>query len=182
MTKKIGILVGSLRKDSYNKKVAEKVKTLFPDAYEVNFIDVDLPLYNEDLDADGPADVYADFRKAIDESDAFVFVTPEYNRSVPATLKNAIDVGSRPFGAGYWDKKPAGVISVSPGATGGMASNHALRQTFVFVDLQPMQQPEAYLSNIGNYIDDQGNFADATVEILQKFVDAFVEHVDRVSQ
>lgn len=182
MSKKIGLIVGSLRKDSFTKKVMENLNGLFPEGYETEFIDITgLEFYNEDIDSGNPPESYVKFREELEKYDAFVFGTPEYNRSIPAVLKNALDVGSRPYGANKWDGKPAGVVSVTPGTSGAMAANHTLRQVFVFVNLIPMQQPEAYLSNIAEYIDENGNLADATVELLQGFVDAFVKHVERLS-
>ena len=182
MNKKVGLIVGSLRKESFTRKVMENLKGLFPEGYEADFIEIgDLPFYNEDIDSGNPPQEYVTFREELDKYDAFVFGTPEYNRSMPAVLKNAIDVGSRPYGEGKWDGKPAGVISVTPGTSGAMGANHVLRQVFVFVNLIPMQQPEAYLSNITEYIDENGVLADKTKELLQGFVDAFVKHVERLS-
>lgn len=179
--KKIGLIVGSLRKGSYNRLVLEKVKELFPEGYEADFIEIgDLDYYNEDLDNENPPESYVRFRKELEEKDAFVFATPEYNRSIPGVIKNAIDVGSRPYGESKWDGKFAGVISTSISATGAMAANHALRQTFVFLNLIPMQQPEAYLSEIESYIE-EGQLSSKTVDLLKEFVDAFVKHVERLS-
>ena len=118
MTKKIGIFVGSLRKDSFNKLVAKTMADLFPADFEPVFINIgDLELYNQDLDDEGtPTEAWTTFREEVKQVDGVMFVTPEYNRSVPAVLKNALDVGSRPYGESVWDKKPGLVVSVSPGA------------------------------------------------------------------
>lgn len=180
MKKKIGILVGSLRKDSYNRLVAREVVALLPENYEPTFIEIgNLPFYNEDLDTENPPVEFVNFRKSIKEQDALLFVTPEYNRSVPAALKNAIDVGSRPVGKGVWAGKPAGVISVSQGMISGFGANHHLRQSLVCVDVYPLQQPEAYIGSIKSVLDENGKLKEAQVAFLTKFVQALVKHIDR---
>ncbi len=179
--KKIGLIVGSLRKESWNRKVAQVVKGMFPEGYDVDFIKIgDLPLYNEDFEAPGmePAS-YAPFRKQVEASDGFIFFTPEYNRSVPPAIKNAIDVASRPYGQSKWGGKPAAVASASIGTSGGMEGNMALRQNFIFTDLIPLQQPEVYLAGVANLFDEDGEMVEDTKAFLQKFVDAFVRHVER---
>lgn len=182
MTTKIGLIVGSLRKDSYNRKVAETVKELFPEGYEADYIEIgELDHYNEDLDNGNPPQSYVDFRRALDEHDGFVFFTPEYNRAIPGVLKNAVDVGSRPYGENKWTKKPVAVASATMGSTGAMAANHMLRQTFVFTDMLPMQQPEVYLSDMANSIGEDGKVVERTREFLQAFVDAYVEHVKLIT-
>ena len=118
--------------------------------------------------------------KALQGADGFLFVTPEYNRSVPGVLKNAIDVGSRPYGKSSWGKaKPAAVVSVSPGAIGGFGANQHLRQSFVFLDVLCMQQPEAYLGGAGSFFDEQGKLNEKTRPFLQSIIDAFAVHVAR---
>lgn len=181
MSKKIGLIVGSLRKGSWNRKVAEVVQGLFPEGYEAEFIEIgDLPFFNEDFERENrEPESYGTFRKQLDEADAFMFFTPEYNRSVPAVLKNAIDVGSRPYGKNQWDGKPAAVLSASIGGFGAMEANFALRQNFIFVNLMVMQQPEVYLSNVANLFDKDGNMVEDTKNFLQQVVDAFIEHVNR---
>lgn len=142
----IAVLVGSLRKESINRKVALALAELAPANLTLNIVEIgDLPLYNEDIDGASPPAAYSTFRQQVRSSDAVLFVTPEYNRSVPAPLKNAIDVGSRPYGQSAWSGKPGAIISVSPGAIGGFGANHHLRQSLVFLDVPCMQQPEAYL-------------------------------------
>lgn len=179
--KKIGLIVGSLRKESWNRKVAQVVKGMFPEGYDVDFIEIgDLPLYNEDFDGTGKEpDSYASFRKQVEESDGFIFFTPEYNRSVPPAIKNAIDVASRPYGHNKWGGKPAAVASASIGASGGMEGNLALRQNFIFTDLIPLQQPEVYLAGVASLFDEKGEMVEDTKGFLQNFVDAFVRHVER---
>ena len=143
----IAIIVGSLRAGSLNRKVGKAIEKLAPPSLRFAEIGIgDLPLYNQDLDGDPPAQWTA-FRDAIRPADGLLFVTPEYNRSIPGVLKNAIDIGSRPYGKSVWTK-PAAVISASPGTYGGFGANHALRQSCVFLDVPVMPQPEAYLAAI----------------------------------
>jgi chromate reductase len=181
MTKKIAIIVGSLRKDSYNKKVAEKFAALLPEGFEAKFIKIDdLPYYNEDLEtADVPA-AWARLRQEIAEVDGVYFFTPEYNRSVPAALKNALDVGSRPYGASVWEGKPALVVSVSTGAISGFGANHVLRQSLVFLDMPTLQQPEAYIGNVQSMIDEgTGEIVEGTVKFFQMITDKYIEFFNR---
>eukprot|EP01034_Spumella_vulgaris_P002401 gene2401-3123_t len=132
----IAVLVGSLRKQSINRKVAQALAQLAPANLKLSIVEIgELPLYNEDLDGSAPPAAYSTFRQQVAAADAVLFVTPEYNRSVPAALKNAIDVGSRPYGQSVWSGKPGAVISVSPGAIGGFGANHHLRQSLVFLDV-----------------------------------------------
>lgn len=179
---KVGIIVGSLRKDSFSKKIAKNVATLFPNGFEAEFVQIgNLPLYNQDFDDtnDAPSE-YSSFRDAAKQLDAILFVTPEYNRSVPAVLKNALDVGSRPYGQSVWDGKPAAIISQSPGKLSAFGANHHLRQSLVFLNMPVLQQPEAYIGNVGNLLDDSGKINDDnTVQFLQSFVDAFVELIKK---
>src|SRR5690348_11585959 len=129
----IAVVVGSLRAESINRKLAHELVRLAPAGLAFDFVEIGaLPLYNQDLDEAPPAEWEA-FRAAIRAKDAVLFVTPEYNRSVPGVLKNAIDVGSRPYGHSAWAKKPAAVVTASPGALGGFGSNHHLRQSCVFL-------------------------------------------------
>ncbi len=140
----------------------------------------DLPLYNQDLDDNKqPPREWTAFRDRMKEMEAVIFATPEYNRSVPGVLKNAIDVGSRPYGSSIWSGKPAGIISVTPGGYGAFGANHHLRQSLVFLDMPTMQQPEAYLSNIGNAFDGNQLKDDKTRELLTKFITTFAEFAER---
>lgn len=183
MTKKIGIFVGSLRKDSFNKLVAKTMADLFPADFEPVFINIgDLELYNQDLDDEGtPTEAWTTFREEVKQVDGVMFVTPEYNRSVPAVLKNALDVGSRPYGESVWDKKPGLVVSVSPGAISGFGANHHLRQSLVFLNVPTLQQPEAYIGGITNLIGEDGKIIDGTVGFLQSIVDAYVDFFNRLN-
>ena len=179
--RKVAVLVGSLRKASLNRKVAHAAMAVAPASLEMGFVEIGaLPLYNEDLEADKP-EAWAGFRAAIKAADALLFVTPEYNRSVPGVLKNAIDVGSRPYGQSVWGPKPAAIISVSPGVLSAFGANHHLRQSFVFLNVWPMQQPEAYIGGAGKLFDADGKLAnDATREFLQKFMVAFSEWIEKM--
>lgn len=178
---KVGILVGSLRKESFSKKVAESVAPLFPSGFETEFIEIGhLPLFNQDFEEDlGTPEEYTEFRNKIEGLDAVLFVTPEYNRSIPAVLKNALDVGSRPYGQSKWDNKPAAIISNSPGALAGFGANHHLRQVLSFLNMPVVQQPEAYLGSVHEMLDNNGKITnEETVQFLQSIVDTFVELIN----
>jgi chromate reductase len=180
MSRKIAVLVGSLRKDALSRKTAVALMALAPRSLELEFVEIGaLPLYNADLEADPPA-AWAEFRRRIRGFDGVLFVTPEYNRSVPAPLKNAIDVGSRPYGHSVWDGKSAAVVSVSPGAIGAFGANHHLRQSLVFLNVRTMQQPEAYIGGAAELFDAKGNLKDeARREFMQSFMAAYAEFVSR---
>ena len=179
---KIGILVGSLRKESFSKKIAANVAALFPEGYETEFVEIgNLPFYNQDDDNENNVLAeYTKLRNKIKEFDAVLFITPEYNRSVPAVLSNALDIGSRPYGASVWNGKPAAIISQSPGNLSGFGANHHLRQILVCLNMPVVQQPEAYLGNTAALLDENGKVKDqGTVQFLQSFVDAFVDLIKR---
>ena len=177
---KVGIVVGSLRKDSFSQKIADNVAALFPDGYETEFVEIgNLALYNQDYDENSPEE-YITFRNKLKEIDAVLFVTPEHNRSVPAALKNALDVGSRPYGESIWDGKPASIISQSISNLSGFGANHHLRQSLAFLNMPVVQQPEAYLANSQDLLDENGKINnEGTVQFLQSFVDAFVELIKK---
>lgn len=179
-TQKVAVIVGSLRKESFNRKVANELIALGAPALAGEIVEIgQLPLYNQDDDENPPAASVA-FKQRLGQFDAVLFVTPEYNRSVPGVLKNAIDVGSRPYGKSAWSGKPAAVISVSPGAIGGFGANHHLRQSLVFLDMPCMPQPEAYIGSIAAMLDEQGEIKnDATRDFLRKFVLAFGKWIDK---
>jgi len=146
-TYSVATLVGSLRRESINRKVAHALAALAPPTLRLEIVEIGtLPLYNQDLDTASPPAAWTEFRGRIAAADAVLFVTPEYNRSVPAALKNALDVGSRPYGKNAWKGKPGAVVSASPGAIGGFGANHHLRQSLVFLDVPALPQPEVYLS------------------------------------
>ena len=177
----VAVVVGSLRKDSFTRKIANAIAELAKPQLALAQVEIgDLPLYNQDLDAGTPPAPWQAFRDRIRTADAVLFATPEYNRSVPGVLKNAIDVGSRPYGKSAWSGKPAGVISVSPGALGAFGANHHLRQSLVFLDMPCMQQPEAYVAGAEKLFDREGKLAsDNTRELLTSYVAAFATWIER---
>lgn len=176
MSVTIGVFVGSLRRDSFCKKVAATFHSLMPEKYEMKVIDISkLQMFNQDFDEDGTTPKeWENFRKEVKELDGFLFVTPEYNRSIPPVLKNALDIASRPYGQNVWSGKPGAILSVSPGNIGGFGANHHLRQVLSFLNVYTMQQPEAYLSNIVDSLDEQGNISsDRTIKYMQEIAGAF---------
>jgi len=177
-TRHVAVLVGSLRKESFNRKMARALAELAPAELMLDIVEIrQLPLYNQDDESSPPAE-WVKFRERIREADAVLFVTPEYNRSVPGALKNAIDVGSRPYGQNAFDKKPGAVISVSPGAIGGFGANHHLRQSLVFLNVPTMQQPEAYIGGADKLFDSAGKLTNpSTREFLEKYVRAFADWI-----
>ncbi len=183
--KVIGVLVGSLRRESFSKKIAKFLVASAPEDFEFKLIDLDgLVVYNQDFDDDGNAPQrYTEFRNELKKVEGFLFVTPEYNRSIPGVLKNALDVGSRPYGQSVWDGKPAGIVSVTPGGLSGFGANHHLRQPLVFLNVPVLQQPEAYIGNVTQILDENGNINNEhSAESLRKFVDAFVKWVDLINK
>lgn len=177
----VAVIVGSLRKDSLNRKMALALAGLAPAGLKLEIVEIGhLPLYNQDSDG-APPQVYVDFRARIARADAALFVTPEYNRSIPGALKNALDVGSRPYGKSAWSGKPGAVVSVSPGAIGGFGANHHLRQILTFLNVPTMAQPEAYIGGAGDLFDETGAVAkDSTREFLTKFMAAFESWIGKV--
>lgn len=185
MSRKIAVFVGSLRKGSFNRKMAKVLAALAPESLELEIIEIGgLPLYNQDYDDEGnPPPEYAAFREHVKPFDGVLFVTPEYNRSVPAVLKNALDVGSRPYGQSVWSGKPGAVMTVSPGAIGGFGANHHLRQSLVFLDIPTMQQPEAYIGGAAQLFDADGTITnEATRGFLTTFMTTFAAWVERNSR
>ncbi|MDP3267839.1 MAG: NAD(P)H-dependent oxidoreductase [Legionella sp.] len=180
MSKRIAVIVGSLRKESYNRKMANILISLAPESISPEIVEIgDLPIYNQDFDDEGnvPAS-WTRFRKDMSECQGVLFVTPEYNRSVPGVLKNAIDVGSRPYGQSIWSGKPGAVMSVSPGAIGGFGANHHLRQSLVFLDVPTLQQPEAYIGQAGTLFDENNELSsEETRKFLRKFMEMFAQWV-----
>ncbi|WP_430612605.1 NADPH-dependent FMN reductase [Flavobacterium sp. JP2137] len=175
---KVAVLVGSLRKESYNLKLAKSLILLAPKSLELELIPIGaLPFYNEDAEAT-PPESWTAFRKQLSQADAVLFLTPEYNRSVPAVLKNAIDVGSRPYGKSVWSGKPGGVISASIGGISGFGANHHLRQSLVFVNVPTMAQPEAYIGGVAELFDAKGKLInESTQGFLSKWLLAFEKWV-----
>jgi chromate reductase len=178
----IAVLVGSLRKESLNRKTAKTLIEIAPRRLGLEIVEIGaLPLYNEDLEHDPPRE-WAALRERIGRADGVLFVTPEYNRGVPGVLKNAIDVVSRPYGKNRFDGKPGGVVSVSPGAIGGFGANHHLRQSLVFLNVPVLQQPEAYIGGAGKMFDESGKLTnDTTREFLGKFLEAYAAWVEKIA-
>lgn len=178
--KKIGIIVGSLRKESFNRFVANYLASVAPEGYSFCFPDIGgLELYNQDLD-DMPTAAWVKFRDEIKAVDALLFVTPEYNRSMPGVLKNAIDIGSRPYGQSVWTRKPGGIVSVSPGAIGGFGANQHLKQVLSCLNVYIMNQPEAYVGNIMDALDDSGKVvSEHTQAFLSKYMNSFIRWIER---
>jgi len=174
----IAVFVGSLRKESLNRKLAKALAELAPSSLKLEIVEIGrLPLYNQDFDED-PSSVYVEFRARVRAADGVLFVTPEYNRSVPGALKNGLDVASRPYGQSAWNGKPGAVISASPGAIGGFGANHHLRQSLVFLNVPAMQQPEAYIGGADKLFDVSGKLAnDGTRKFLQQFIEAFANWI-----
>ena len=172
------VIVGSLRKQAYSLRLAHALAKLAPASLKLDVLTLhELSFYNQDLEATPPADWVA-FRNRVKAADAVLFVTPEYNRSVPGVLKNAIDVGSRPYGQSAFDGKPGGVISNSPGAIGGFGANHHLRQSLTFLNVAVLQQPEAYVGGIGDAFNEQGDLVKESLrDFMQKYIDAFAAWV-----
>jgi chromate reductase len=163
--------------------MALSLAKMAPDSLRLEIVEIGhLSMYNQDLDEDPPKQ-WVDFRRRIKESDGVIFVTPEYNRSVPGVLKNAIDIGSRPYGQSAWDGKPTAVISVSPSAIGGFGANHHLRQSLVFLNMPVMQQPEAYVGNAASLFTERGDLAaGSTQDFVGKFIHSYADWVARFSE
>jgi len=180
--KKIAIVVGSLRKDSFSGKIAKTMIGLAQGKLDMEIVEIrDLPIYNQDDDTETPPPAFTAFRDSIRAADGVLFITPEYNRSVPGALKNAIDVGSRPYGKAAWADKPCAIVSQSPGALGGFGANHHLRQMLPFLNMPAMPAPEAYLGGIATKFDGDKLTDDGLRDFLQTFVDAFAGWVDKHS-
>ena len=184
MAYRIAIVVGSLRDDSLNRKVARSICAIRGDNLECNMIEIgDLPLYNQEYDAlPQQPEQYVRFRKEIAAADGVLFVSPEYNRGIPGVLKNAIDVGSRPYGKSVWNGKPAAIITASPGAIGGFGANHQIRQAAVFLNMPVMQQPEAYLGGVtDDKFDESGCLREGDLQdFVTKIAHAFHDWVDMI--
>jgi chromate reductase len=178
--RRVAVLVGSLRKDAFTLRVAQALQQLQPSGLHLEIVEIrDLALYNPDGEAAPPA-AWVAFRDSVRQCDAVIFATPEYNRSIPGALKNAIDVGSRPYGKSVWSGKPCAVVSTSPGAIGGFGANHHIRQCFVFLDMPAMQQPEMYVGQVDKLVESGGKVtSDATRELFTKFLSTFASWIER---
>lgn len=176
----VGVLIGSLRKASFSRKLALALRDRAPASLRLRIIEIGaMPLYNYDDEA-VPPEPWLAFRQQIRTADALLFVTPEYNRSIPSALKNAIDVGSRPKGSSVWDAKPAAVISLSPGALGAFGANHHLRQSLMCLNVPVMPAPEAYIGGADKLFGDDGAIVvEPTRQFLDLFMRNFAGWVDR---
>lgn len=176
---RIAVIVGSLRKESFNLKTAKAMMAMAPESFDMELLDISgLPMFNEDLEANPPKE-WVTLKEKISAVDGVLFFTPEYNRSVPAVLKNAIDVASRPYGQNSWDGKPGAIVSVSIGNISGFGANHHLRQSLTFVNVPTMAQPEAYIGGAGSLFDDNGKLTnESTKGFLKSFLNAFEKWVD----
>lgn len=180
---KIAVIVGSLRKESFNLKTAKAMMAMAPESFDMELLDIaGLPMFNEDLEGNPPKE-WVNLRKEIKAADGLLFFTPEYNRSVPGVLKNAIDVGSRPYGKNSWDGKPAAIVSVSIGAISGFGANHHLRQSLVFVNVPTMAQPEAYIGGAAELFDDNGKLTNhSTKGFLKDYMEAFEKWIHTIAK
>jgi chromate reductase len=176
----VAVIVGSLRKESFTRKVANALAKLAPDTLKLNLVTLnDISFFNQDLEAAPPADWLA-FREKLQKSDGIVFITPEYNRSIPGVLKNAIDVGSRPYGKSSFNGKPTGIVSNSPGPLGGVSAAKHLQNILPGIAGPIMQQPEIYLNGVGDAFDDKGELTkDSLRGVLKQYIDAFAMHVEK---
>jgi chromate reductase len=179
--RKVAVFVGSLRKESFTRKVANALISLAPQSLKLQIVEIGaVSMYNHDLENTPPADWTA-LRESINAVDAVLFTTPEYNRSVPGVLKNAIDVASRPYGKSAWNGKPGAVVSVSPGALSAFGANHHLRQMLVFLNVPTMQQPEAYIGGVDKLFDQSGKLTnDSTRQFLENFMTAYASWVELI--
>lgn len=179
---RIAILIGSLRKDSLNRRVGRSICALASEVLDCEIVEIgDLLLYNQDSDSNPPP-AYVAFREKVAPVDGVLFVTPEYNRGMTGALKNAIDVGSRPYGQSVWDKKPAAIVSASPGSIGGFGANHQVRQSCVFLNMPVMQQPEAYLGHVSDdSFDESGCLKEGPLrDLVVNLADSFAAWVDMI--
>jgi chromate reductase len=182
----IAVIVGSLRRASFSRRLAGALVKLAPASLSCAFVEIrELPLYDQDLDDDHrPPPAWTYFRERIRSFEGVLFVTPEYNRSIPGGLKNALDVGSRPYGQSVWDNKPCAVVSNSPGAIGGFGANHHLRQSLAYLNMPTLGQPEAYVGRSDTLVDAAGDITnEGTRKFLAGLMTAFDEwlvHFQRV--
>jgi chromate reductase len=177
-TYSVAVIVGSLRKHSFSLRIAQAFAKLAPASLKLNIVTLnDLSFFNQDLEAAPPAD-WVKFREAVQASDAVIFVSPEYNRSVSGVLKNAIDVGSRPYGKSSFNGKPTGIVVSSPGPIGGLGAALSLRQTLPGIVGPIMAQPEIYLNAVGDAFSEQGDIVKESIRpVMQAYIDAFAAFV-----
>ncbi|WP_454628090.1 NADPH-dependent FMN reductase [Bradyrhizobium cenepequi] len=173
-------IAGSLRKESFSLKIARALAKLAPSSLKLDVITPHgISFFNQDLEANPPAD-WLSFREKLQQSSGILFVTPEYNRSIPGVLKNAIDVGSRPYGKSSFNGKPVGIVSNSPGPLGGVSAAKHLQNILPGISGPILQQPEIYLNGIGDAFDANGELAKESLRpVLQQYIDAFAAHVEK---
>jgi chromate reductase len=178
MAHHIDTIVGSLRKESYSLKIANALAKLAPSSLSLDVVTLaGISFFNQDLEATPPADWTA-FRDKLQKSNGVLFVTPEYNRSIPGVLKNAIDVASRPYGKSSLLGRPVGIVSNSPGPLGGVSAAKHLQNILPGISGPILQQPEIYLNGVGDAFDAAGNLAKESLKpVLQQYIDAFAAHV-----
>src|ERR1700686_2454045 len=176
----VAVIVGSLRKEGFTLKIANALARLAPDTLKLEVVTLyDISFFNQDLEAAPPADWLA-FREKLQKSDGVLFVTPEYNRSIPGVLKNAIDVGSRPYGKSSFMGKPTGIVSVSPGLLGGVSAAKHLQNILPGISGPILGQPEIYLNGIGDAFDDKGQLTkEALQKVMQQYIDAFAAFIEK---
>ncbi len=178
---KIAVVVGSLRKDSFNRKFAEALVKLAPAEFSFEMLQIgDLPLYNQDDDAH-PSEQVQRLKREVSAAQGLLFVTPEYNRSIPGVLKNAIDHASRPYGQNSWAKKPAGVIGVSVGAIGTAMAQQHLRNILAYLDVPTLGQPEAFIQMKDGLIEPSGEIGPDSRKFVQAWMDAYVAWVKKIA-
>lgn len=169
---KIAVFVGSLRADSFNKKLAKNLEQLAPEGVEFDYVDLNLPLFNQDLEANYPHEAQK-VKDQVENADGVLFVTPEYNRSIPGVLKNAIDWASRPFGTNSFRGKPTGIVGASSGQIGTAVAQSDLRHICGFLNVKLMGQPELYLGNAGSSFDENGVIVEGSRDYLATYINAF---------
>jgi chromate reductase len=175
----IAVVVGSLRKDSFNRKLANAVIQLAPPEFSFSQVEIgNLPLYNEDDDAN-PTDSVKRLKLDIEAAQGILFITPEYNRSIPGLLKNALDQASRPYGQSAWSGKPAGILGVSVGSTGTALAQQHLRNILAFLDVPTLGQPEAFIQMKDGLFDEEGNIGPASRQFLQNWMQRYVAWVKK---
>lgn len=180
---KIGLIIGSLRKDSWSRKIAQVLISMAPKSLTLEIIEIGkLPLYNQDDDNQLP-EASLIFKEQVKKMDGIMFITPEYNRSIPGVLKNALDIASRPYGQSAWDGKPTAIISLSIGALAGFGANHHLRQCLTFLNMPSLQQPEMYLSYIASLFDESGSLNNKdTEDFLRKYLTIYADWVHTLAK
>ncbi|MBU3538675.1 NADPH-dependent FMN reductase [Polynucleobacter sp. UK-Gri1-W3] len=177
-TIQVAVIVGSLRKDSFNRKLANAIVKLAPASVHFQFVEIgDLPLYNQDDDEHQAASVLR-MKAEIEKSEGVLFVTPEYNRSIPGVLKNALDHGSRPFGKNSWGKKPAAIIGISPSPVGTALAQQHLRGVLATLDMLTLGQPEMFLQIKDGFFDDSGNIGEASKKFILRWIDTMIQWIE----